>query len=447
MTINIPSEVQFIINTLEESGYEAYVVGGCVRDAVLGVEPKDWDICTSALPQQTINCFEGQRIIETGLQHGTVTLLLNHTSFEITTFRVDGIYSDNRRPDKVDFVNDIKEDLLRRDFTINAMAYNPTVGLVDFFGGLNDINGKIIRCVGDADKRFQEDALRVMRALRFASVLYFSIDENTSQAIHRNKSLLKNIAVERIAVELNKLIIGRNVSDVLLQYHSVLTEFIPEIKNMVGFNQNNPYHHLDVWEHTVTSIAKATVNHVIRLSMLFHDIAKPLCYTEDERGGHFYGHPKVCSDMAKEILQRLKYDNDTIDAVTQLVLYHDAEIHPRKKHIKRWLNKIGELRLRQLLEIKFADANAQSPEFNQKKIDLLNAVAPVINEIMKQQQCFSLKDLAINGKDIIAAGVSEGVKVGVILNHLMDMVIDEQVENDKSKLLDVVNKLVHEINV
>jgi len=441
VNISIPNEVKFIIDTLEKSGYEAYAVGGCVRDAILGMEAKDWDICTPALPEQTKQCFKGCRIIETGLQHGTITLLIDHKPFEITTYRIDGIYSDNRRPDKVEFVGDIREDLSRRDFTINAMAYNPSKGILDYFDGIQDIKNKTIRCVGDPDKRFQEDALRIMRALRFASVLGFNIEDETSAAIHRNKGLLRNISVERISMELNRLIVGSNTGDVLLSYASVLEEIILEIRDMIGFEQNSPYHHLDVWRHTVESVAKTPAEIVLRLTMLFHDIAKPKFYTEVDKIGHFYRHQKAGSDIAEEVLSRLKYDNNTIEIVKQLILYHDADIQPRRKHIKRWLNRIGEEQFRRLIVIKRADAMAQSEKYRQDKLTVLDNILPVLDEIIDRQQCFSLQDLAVNGRDLLEIGIPEGAAVGQILNQLLDLVIDESVENEREVLLKIAAEL------
>ena len=441
MKISIPDEVQIIIDTLENAGYEAYAVGGCVRDAVLGHEPEDWDICTPALPKQVMQCFPGYHIIETGLKHGTITLFICNKPYEITTYRIDGIYSDNRHPDRVEFVNDLKEDLSRRDFTVNAMAYNPNKGFVDFFGGISDINNRTIRCVGDADKRFQEDALRIMRALRFASVLGFSIETETSYAIKRNKKLLMNIAVERISAELSKLLSGVNVDEVLLSYASVIEEVIPEIRDMIGFEQNTPYHYLDVWMHTVESIKNAPDDTALRLTMLLHDIAKPESYSEVDSIGHFYGHPQTSSDMAKEILSRLKYDNKTIEAVAQLILYHDTDVQPRRKHIKRWLSRIGEERFRQLLAVKRADAMAQSEKYRQEKLDTLDEILRVFKEIIEQQQCFSLKDLGISGRDLIALGVTEGVMVGKILNQLLDLIINESIENEREQLLNSAREM------
>jgi len=441
VNIKIPDEVRYIINTLKNNGHEAYAVGGCVRDCLLGKEPEDWDICTPALPEQTMKYFAGHHIIETGLKHGTITLRLNRKPFEITTYRIDGVYSDNRHPDKVEFANDLKEDLSRRDFTINAMAYNPESGIVDFFGGAEDLEYGIIKSVGDADKRFQEDALRIMRALRLASVLGFSINSDTSRAILDNTGLLKKIAVERIAVELNKLIVGNGVRITLLKYISVITEIIPEMAPTIGFDQNNQHHCYDVLNHILFSVENALKNVHIRLAMLFHDISKPECYTEADGTGHSYGHQQASSDTAKRILLRLRYDKDTIETVTQLILYHDADIQPHRKHIRRWLNKIGEKRLRQLVEVKRADAIAQSDYGRQKKIENLTDILILIDEIIKQRQCFSLKELAVNGRDLSALGIKEGIGVGLILNQLMNMVMDEQVDNDRMKLLETAGRL------
>ena len=399
MIIKIPDEVKYIIDTLESNGYDAYAVGGCVRDSILGSEPKDWDICTPALPEQTIKYFAEYNIniIETGLKHGTVTLILNHKPFEVTTYRIDGVYSDNRRPDKVRFVNDLKSDLSRRDFTVNSMAYNPKKGLADFFGGEKDLKAGIIRCVGDADKRFQEDALRIMRAMRFAAVLGFEIDYATSKAMFDNKKLLHNIASERIAVELNKMIVGNNIKEIFTRHISVIGEIIPEILP-AG----------DLLQSTLAALSNAPADVAIRLAVLFRD----------------------CGDVAaNKILSRLKYDNYTKKTVAQLILYRGEDIQPEKKHIKRWLNKIGEERFRQLLEIKRAESeDTDNIEF-------------ILNEIITRNECFSLKDLAVNGGDLIASGIPEGSEIGVILDKLLDMVINGQIENNKIKLLEPAEKL------
>ena len=401
MNIKLTDEVKYIIDTFEQNGCEAYAVGGCVRDSFLGIEPKDWDICTPALPEQTMKFFERHHIIETGLKHGTITLRVNHKPFEITTYRSDGVYTDNRRPDKVYFVGSLKDDLSRRDFTVNAMAYNPKVGLVDFFGGVNDLRSRIIRCVGDADKRFHEDALRITRALRFAAVLGFTIEKNTSDAIFRNKNLLKNIAVERIAVELNKLLIGNEAFDILLKYKDVVAEFIPEI--------TDTYADLNLWRDILTGVIFVPADVTLRLTMLLKHMG---------------------SDTAQVILKRLKYDRKTVESVKNLILYCDSEVYPSEQNIKRWLNKIGEQRFRQLLEVMRAG----------KKTNIVNInnIVNILNEIIESGQCFLLKDLAVSGRDLIDSGIilSEGAEIGAVLKRLLDMTIDGELENDKAKLLE-----------
>ena len=440
MDIKIPDDVLYIIEGLEGAGFGAYAVGGCVRDSLLGKAPKDWDVCTSALPRQVLECFKGHRAIETGLKHGTVTIVNGAFPVEVTTYRIDGDYSDNRRPDSVEFTDTLREDLSRRDFTINAMACNPKAGIVDYFDGMGDLGAGRIRCVGDPGTRFQEDALRIMRALRFAAALGFSIDAATGDAMYEKRELLGNISVERIAGELNKMIVGENLYPLMSSHMAIITEIIPELAPMIGFEQNNPFHCYDVMTHTLRSVDSAPKDVQLRLTMLFHDVAKPLRHSEKDGVGHFYGHPRAGSDMARAILRRLKYDNDTIETVTQLILYHDADVLPRRKNIKRWLNRIGEGRFRQLVKIKTADAMAQTPAAREEKTALLERVLIVLDEILEQQLCFSLKDLAVDGRDLISAGVPEGVAVGRILNRLVDMVIDEQIENEKDALLEAAKQ-------
>lgn len=436
MNIKLPAEVKYIIDTLEANGCEAYIVGGCVRDCLLYKEPLDWDICTPSAPKRTGQIFARHHIIETGLKHGTITLVLNQKPFEITTYRTDGMYSDNRHPDTVEFVTDLREDLSRRDFTINALAYSPERGIIDYFAGLADLHNRIIRCVGNPDKRFTEDALRIMRALRFASVLDFTIEEDTSASIIRNRALLRNISVERIAGELNKLILGVKAGAILFDYASVLAEIIPEINNITGYAQNNPHHYLDVWQHTIKALTNAPRDTTLRLALLFHDMGKPACYTQTDGRGHFYGHAQISSAIAEDTLLRLKYDNDTIDTVTQLVAYQDVDIKPVCRQVKRWLNRLGEHRLRQLAEVKRADALAQAKQYRRERLAALDGLVSLIDEIIEQQQCFSLQDLAVNGRDLLAIGIEEGTGLGMVLNRLLALVIDEQIENTKTALLE-----------
>ena len=440
MNIDVPEGARLIIGKLEEAGFEAFVVGGCVRDSLLGREPKDWDVCTSAPPAQAIETFKGLRVIETGLKHGTVTVMAGDEAVEVTTYRIDGDYSDNRRPDNVEFTGSLKEDLSRRDFTVNAMAYSPAAGLVDYFGGAGDLEAGTIKCVGDPGKRFREDALRIMRALRFAAVLGFSIDGATNAAMRENRGLLGNIAAERIAAELNGLVLGDGVRKTISGNLDVFFEVVPELAAGAGFEQNNQYHCYTVLNHILISVEKARKDIRLRLAMLLHDIAKPKCYTESDGTGHFYRHAQEGSDMARAILTRLKYDNDTVATVCELIKYHDAIIPPRRRAVKKWLNKIGEARLRQLIEVKMADAKAQVPARGAEKIAGLVKVLALIDEVIEQGQCFSLKDLAVNGRDLIEAGVPEGVKVGAVLKQLVDMVIDEEAENERAALLEIVKK-------
>ena len=443
MKILIPQAPKKALNILNENGYEAYVVGGCVRDSLLGDSPKDWDITTNALPEETEKCFKGYKIIETGLKHGTITVMIDKEPLEITTYRIDGEYLDNRRPESVEFTSDIKEDLSRRDFTVNAMAYGLNDNFIDYFNGQEDLDRKIIRCVGDADKRFNEDALRILRALRFASVLDFTIDKETSESIFRNKMLLKNIASERIIVEFNKLLCGKNAEFILNKYRDIIAVFIPEIKPMFDFNQNNPHHIYDVWEHTVKSVVSVPPNAVQRLAMLFHDIAKLACYHVDDKGvGHFYGHPIKSSQMTKDILKRLKYDNQTINTVKELVFFHDYRAVATNKSVKKLLNKSGEYIFSLLSDIQRADALAQNPMELQEKLDRIDAVEVIAKKIISSGLCFQIKDLALNGKDLINLGVPQGKKVGEVLEMLLEKVIEEKCENTKEDLTKHVKNLL-----
>ena len=437
--IKIPKDAESIINRLNEHGYEAYVVGGCVRDSILGKTPNDWDICTSATPDKMIEIFADHEVIPTGLQHGTITIVVDHVPFEVTTFRIDGDYSDNRRPDTVEFTTDIVKDLSRRDFTVNAMAYNPKVGLVDPYDGKKDIQSKVIRCVGNADDRFHEDALRIIRALRFASVYGFEISSETAKSIHSNAGLLNNIAVERINVELCKLLCGKGVLDILLNYSDVIATIIPELKPCIGFNQNNRYHQYTIYDHIAHAVSNYTGKDlIVKVALLLHDIGKPLCYTEDKNGGHFYGHGVPSRDIAEGIVRRLKFDNYTQKNVVELVLYHDAVIEPTVKVVKRWLNKIGEEQLFRLLDIRMADILAHAEGTQASRIERCVAVRSIAEDVISSEQCFKLKDLKVNGNDLMAIGIPQGRELGNALNWLLDMVINGEAQNDKDELLSLV---------
>lgn len=442
MPVNLPDKVRELLKILRQGGYEAYTVGGCVRDSLLDITPHDWDICTSATPEQMKRCFEGLRVIETGIQHGTITVMLDAEPFEVTTFRIDGEYRDNRHPTEVVFVHNLSEDLSRRDFTINAMAYNDELGLADPFGGEADLMARQIRCVGDPDKRFNEDALRILRALRFAAVFGFDIEPLTAESIHKNKELLRHIAAERIQTELNRLLCGQGAASVLREYADVAAVFIPEIVPMIGFDQANPHHIFDVWEHTLQSLTHAPKTLAVRLTLLLHDIAKPVCFSKDENGkGHFYGHPVHSAVMAETILKRLRYDNLTTETVKDLVFYHDIEIKLSAGHTKKLLNKLGPENLLLLLSVKQADYSAQNPDDFHQRLLKLNEFRVLLDKVLSEAQCFTLKDLAVSGSDLIDIGIPQGTGIGEILKALLELVINDTLENRKDALLEAARKM------
>ncbi len=437
--ITIPRGAKAIVQGLRYEHHDAYVVGGCVRDSLLGVEPKDWDICTSATPEEMKEYFNriSVKTIDTGLKHGTITVDMEQCGkFEVTTFRIDGNYSDNRHPDSVQFVDSIVQDLSRRDFTINAMAFNPG-GLVDPFHGRDDLENGIIRCVGNPDDRFKEDALRILRAMRFSSTYGFTIDEATSQSIHKNKELLLNIAAERIQAELCRMLCGKGILNVLLEYSDVIATIIPEMEPCIGFDQNNRFHEYTVYDHIAHAVANYTgIDTVVNVSLLLHDIGKPCCYTVDEKGGHFYGHGVSSHDITEKVLTKLRFDNKTKSDILELVLYHDAVIEPTPKTVRRWLNKIGEKQFSRLLDIRMADILAHKKGTQESRIERCNALRTLANEIIEQEQCFKIKDLMIDGYDVMEIlGVPEGKEVGLVLSEILKLVIDEELENDRTALI------------
>lgn len=436
--IEVPAPVNFIIQKLERCGYEAYMVGGCVRDSVLGRKPHDYDICTSATPNEILKTFPNEEIIPTGLQHGTVTILINKEPFEVTTYRVDGDYSDNRRPDNVTFTKNLVEDLRRRDFTINAMAYNPRIGLIDPFNGMKDIEYKKIRCVGSAEDRFNEDALRILRAIRFEAQLNFAGLPETMFEIERQYERLKNISVERINSEFCKIAVSKQFCVELVLYPNVFSLFIPELKDLIGFQQNNPYHAYDVFDHTVHAIEKCESDDlVVRLAVFFHDFGKPHSYQDGEDGiRHFKGHGKVSADITDIIMKRLRFDNETRNNVVELVYYHDATFEVGKKYVKRWLNKIGEKQFRRLLEVRKADIKGQKPDYEKSRIEKVDNIESILEEILQEQECFSLKDLAVNGNDVKKTmNLKEGKDVGYWLNEILKRVIDGELKNNRNNLI------------
>ena len=442
MIIKTPTEVKNIIKLLTDAGYESYAVGGCVRDSIMGIVPHDWDICTSAEPQEVLTVLGKKNAVKNGEKHGTVTVVYNRIPYEITTFRSDGEYTDHRRPENVCFVHSLREDLARRDFTVNAIAYNDSIGICDYFDGAKDIERKIIRCVGDPDKRFNEDALRILRALRFSSRLGFTIDKKTSDSIHKNAPLLRNISSERIMSEFTQILMGKNTESVLLCYSDVIAVFIPEIKPMIGMEQHNPHHIYDVWTHTVKAAAAVKNERILRLSAFFHDIGKPHCATIDDRGiGHFKGHPSLGADMTRTILKRLKTDNKTIDSVIPLIEMHDDRPLPEPKLVRRSIAKLGKQLYPQLLELKKADAMAQNPDTLTDKLEYIEKLYIIYENEIQSGTAFSVRELKINGNDIMTLGITDGKKIGKILTQLQAMVIDGQLENDREELLDAVKNM------
>lgn len=435
--IEIPAPVHFIIQELEKYGHEAYMVGGCVRDSILGRIPHDYDICTSARPNEIIAAFPNQEIIPTGLQHGTVTILINREPYEVTTYRIDGEYSDNRRPDSVDFTNSLIEDLHRRDFTVNAMAYNSTNGLVDPFGGVKDIENSVIRCVGSAHDRFNEDALRILRAIRFATQLNFGIAEDTDEEIHKSLGLLENISIERVTSEFSKIVSSDSFYIKLMLYKDVFSLFIPEMRDTIGFKQYNPYHSYDVFEHTVRALENCdSKDLVVRLAVFFHDFGKPHSYQDGEDGiRHFKGHGRVSADLTDRIMGRMRFDNETKNNVVELVYYHDASFAKGKKYVKRWLNKIGEIQFCRLLTVRKADIMGQNIEYEKNRVGELQEIEKLIVEVIADNECFSLKDLSVGGKELISIGYKPGRQIGIVLTKLLELVIEEEAENDKEILL------------
>ncbi len=434
--MNLPSAVRQIISRLEASGYPAYAVGGCVRDSLMGKLPHDWDICTAALPEEILEALETHSIIESGLKHGTVTVKVDGYLYEITTFRTDGDYKDRRHPESVTFVRSLNEDLARRDFTINAMAYWDEDGLTDLYGGQEDLQQQIIRCVGDPHARFGEDALRILRALRFASRLGFAIEPQTNQAIHDLKDSLSNISAERLCSELLQILDGDAVETVLLEYSDVLAVFLPELLPMIGFEQHSPHHCYDVWEHTVKVVAASPKGKIPRLAALFHDIGKPRCFTMDERGrGHFHGHPAISAEMTEKILRRLKLDHKTAQAVVRLIEYHDTRPEPDAKHVRRFLSKLGPDYYDLLRTLKIADVKGQNPSTAPEKLRYIQSVTDIVLKETSGRSAFRVSELAVGGKDLMTLGVPEGKSMGQLLQKLLQMVIDGEVENEHACLM------------
>lgn len=435
LSIQLPKQVNTIIRTLQQHGYEAYAVGGCVRDSILGRCPEDWDITTSAMPEETKSLFK--KTFDTGIEHGTVTVLLDGEGFEVTTYRIDGKYEDSRHPKEVTFTRCLQEDLLRRDFTINAMAYNEKDGLVDIFGGMEDLHNGIIRCVGEARARFSEDALRILRGVRFAAQLGFEIEEGTKRGMQELAPNLRNISAERIQVELVKMLVSDRPDLLRVAYELGITEqFLPEFDLLMRTEQETPHHMYNVGEHTLHALGNIRADKVLRLTMLLHDMGKPALKTIDETGrAHFKKHALESEVIAKRVLKRLKFDNDTLHKVTRLVYYHDYRMPAAAKNVRRAMNKIGEDIFQDYMEVRRADVLAQSMYKRESKIQNLDDIEKIYADIVAAGQCVSLKDLAVKGQDLIAAGMKPGKEIGEKLQELLEIVIEDPELNTKEALL------------
>lgn len=437
--MKLPNNVKCIIHTLEEAGFEGYAVGGCVRDTLLGKIPDDWDITTNASPLQVKELFK--RTIDTGIQHGTVTVLLDKETYEVTTYRIDGEYEDSRHPKEVTFTSNLTEDLKRRDFTINAMAYNDKSQIVDAFGGMQDLQDKVIRCVGDPRERFSEDALRMMRAVRFSGQLGYSIEEKTGQAVAELAPSLSRISAERICTELIKLMLSPHPDYLRKAYELGMTKiFLPEFDAAMQTKQNNPHHCYSAGEHILHSLTYVREDKLLRLAMLFHDLGKAVTKTVDENGiDHFYGHVEKSAEIADKRMKSLRFDNDTRQKVVRLVKYHDLKIEPTKKAVRRAIVKVGEDLFERLLEVKHADFLSQSMYKREEKEEGLRQITEIYHQILEEKECICLKDLAVNGSDLIALGMKPGRQIGDTLKQLFDLVLEDPSCNTKEFLLSQIS--------
>ena len=435
MTMDMPKNVDTAINLLQSAGFEAYAVGGCVRDSLLGKTPNDWDITTSAKPEDMKSVFINFHCIDTGIKHGTVTVVIDGEPLEITTFRLDGEYEDNRHPKSVTFTSNLGADLGRRDFTVNAMAYSKKTGTVDLFGGQNDLKNKIIRCVGDPDRRFNEDALRILRALRFASALDFEIEEKTAQSLLKNRALLGNISEERIAKELLKLVCGKGAKRILTDFAPVLFEILPELQPMYKNSHDNPHHCYDIYEHTLIAVESIDPEPTLRFAMLLHDCGKPAVKKFDENSvAHFYGHQRISAEISAQILARLKVSNKFRDEILLLVSNHDRwELYENTEKMPRYLSKFGLDGVLKLLKVMRADVLAQSPEYRYR-LDQIADAEEIAKNLAAQKPCLSLSELQINGRTLMDIGIPQGRKLGAVLAQLLDEVIDGVTKNTQEAL-------------
>ena len=438
LSLSPPAGVERALAALEAAGWESWAVGGCVRDALLGRIPHDWDVTTAAPPEAVQAVFAGERLLETGLRHGTVTLLTEDGPVEITTFRTDGTYADGRHPDRVAFVGDLREDLRRRDFTVNAMAWSPVRGLRDDFGGQEDLQRGLIRCVGDPEERFAEDALRILRALRFAARYGFALEEDTARALRAGRDRLKLVSMERIFSELKGILIAPGAGEILRTFPEVFFTLFPEMEPMLGFDQRRPHaHHLDVWGHTALAVDSSPPDEVVRLTMFFHDCGKPEVFSLDpETGlGRFWDHPEAGARLADTLLRRLRCDNDTRRRVTELIRNHQMLDGHSRRVIRRLLARLGEEDMRRLLEVLRADARAHTPETCAKRLARADEDEQLLNELLAENACLHVRDLAVDGGDLKALGLAPGPEMGRVLNALLEEVMDETLPNRREELL------------
>jgi len=441
----IPEPIKKAMQLLNENNFAAYLVGGSVRDLLLQKTPSDYDIATEAKPEQTKDVFKNFSVIPTGVRYGTVTVIIEDQKIEITTYRIEADYNDYRRPSQVQYTDQIKEDLARRDFTINALAYHPEDGLLDFFGGQSDLENKLIRAVGKPIERFEEDPLRILRTLRFAARLNFSVEKETAKAMFICKHLLLKISKERIQQEFIKIITATNIKKILLMYRDIFAIIVPAIAQTFDFEQHHPYHIFDVYTHTVEVVTKVPTQLDLRLAAFYHDIAKPGTFSLDENGvGHFYGHPKLSAEIAKQSLRELKFDKKTIKQVTLLVEHHDIPIWPEKKLIKKRLARFGEETFFKLITLQKADVLGQAKTVRAERLAFLNQIEELAKTILKEKPSLDLKDLKIDGYDALALGLS-GPQIGRALNQCLTAIIDEEIKNEREILLDYLNKISAQI--
>ena len=447
MDVRVPGYAASVIGRLEEAGWETYAVGGCVRDSLLGIEPHDWDLCTAARPEEVEAVFASARVLETGLKHGTVTVLTEGGPLEITTFRTEGAYSDSRHPDSVAFVRSLREDLSRRDFTVNAMAYSPLRGLSDPFGGREDLQNGVLRCVGVPKDRFREDALRILRALRFAARFGMDVEPQTAAALRREREWLRAVSAERVFSELKGILCGAGAGKMLREFPEVFFTVLPELSPMYGFDQHMPQHHpFDVWGHTAAAVDAAEPDPVLRLTMLFHDSGKPETFTLDpETGfGHFYGHPEAGARITERALRALRCDNLTRDTVVTLVRRHDFRANGSRRSVRRLLAEIGEENVRRLYAVILADAAAHTPETGQRMLGRAEELRALAEELLAENAALHTDDLAVRGRDILALGIPAGPRVGDIMKALLNEVLDDALPNEKAALLARAAELIKE---